>query len=256
MSNIFLDAYNYVFASKPGTEEAPSNNVYSSFEFINSVFTAGCDSSTGNDAYYKSLYYTDMNGTVMPPLAIPEEEENDNELPIPEITEAEIARSTCYPKLDKFKDDNNVKEITLDNGLTVLTTVYTKLNGAQPEWLDLQKYMQQAAEDLGLELVYGEISRTVAVSNAGNVSKGAVVAKGGSSPHNYGVAADILLFDKSTGKMVNKVSSLQEKFANRVKELSSGRIAWGGDWSKANEEHHFELRDWKENYKRPENLVG
>ena len=55
---------------------------------------------------------------------------------------------------------------------------------------------------------------------------------------------------------MNKTSSIQRKFAQRVIELSNGEVTWGGNFkNKANEEHHFELTGWKNKYKSPENLI-
>ena len=245
MSNIFLNAINLF-----------SNNCYENLDrnldsFNNSIFRP---SYCVYDEIFPEFYRSNESLEVSPILS-------DNDAPSvpppPTVSEKEFARSTCMPKLETFQRDNGVKEITLDNGLKINATIYTKLNGVQSEWLNQLKYMQQAADELGLVLVFGELSRTVEISNTGNQNKGSVVAKGGSSPHNYGVAADILLFDKASGKTINKISTIQEKFANRVKELSSGRIAWGGDWNKPNEEHHFELAGWKEKYKNSkDNLVG
>lgn len=242
MSRVFLNAIN-LFSSNSSEKSTRSTDV-----FTNSIFMS--DFYCVNNEYLPSFVqeYEDTS---------PRNLYNDapSVPPPPTVSEKEFARSTCMPKIETFQRDNGVKEITLDNGLKINATIYTKLKGVQSEWLDQLKYMQQAADELGLVLVFGELSRTVEISNTGNQNKGSVVAKGGSSPHNYGVAADILLFDKASGKTINKISTIQEKFANRVKELSSGKIAWGGDWNKPNEEHHFELADWKDSYKKTENLI-
>ena len=103
--------------------------------------------------------------------------------------------------------------------------------------------MIEAAEDLGLTLVYSDMDRSVSVSNKANAEKGSIVAKGGESPHNFGTACDICLF--KNGVEVSKRSELFKQFANLAKQKSGNRIAWGGDWKKKDEEHHFELRDWK-----------
>ena len=114
--------------------------------------------------------------------------------------------------------------------------------------------MLRAASDLGLTIVYSDVERTVAESNAGRARKGALVCKGGQSPHNYGVTADIVLF--RNGQPVGVNSDLQTQFAQKAREYSNNRIKWGGEWSKQGERHHFEVRDWQNRYKNPGNLVG
>ena len=144
---------------------------------------------------------------------------------------------------------NGVQGMTLPNGIKILGTKFTRFNHARPEWLDMQKYMLQAAKNLGITLVYGEIQRTVASSNAGRAKKGNVVAKGGESPHNYGAAADICLF--KDGKSVPVGSELHNKFAAEVKRLSGGKIGWGGDFGNGRgkfERHHFEVKNWRDKW--------
>ena len=242
MSRVFLNAIN-LFSSNSSEKPTRSTDVFTNSIFMSDFY---CVNNEYLPSFVQEYEDTSPGNLYNDAPSVP---------PPPTVSEKEFAHSTCMPKLETFKRDNGVKEITLDNGLKINATIYTKLKGVQSEWLDQLKYMQQAADELGLVLVFGELSRTVEISNTGNQNKGSVVAKGGSSPHNYGVAADILLFDKASGKTINKISTIQEKFANRVKELSSGKIAWGGDWNKPNEEHHFELADWKESYKKTENLI-
>ena len=242
MSRVFLNAIN-LFSSNSSEKSTRSTDIFTNSIFMSDFY---CVNNEYLPSYVQEYEDTSPRNLYNDAPSVP---------PPPTVSEKEFARSTCMPKIETFQRDNGVKEITLDNGLKINATIYTKLKGLQSEWLDQLKYMQQAADELGLVLVFGELSRTVEISNTGNQNKGSVVAKGGSSPHNYGVAADILLFDKASGKTINKISTIQEKFANRVKELSSGKIAWGGDWNKPNEEHHFELAAWKDSYKKTENLI-
>lgn len=114
--------------------------------------------------------------------------------------------------------------------------------------------MLQAAKDLGLTLVYSDVERTVAESNAGRARKGALVCRGGESPHNYGVAADIVLF--KDGRAVDVNSNLQTQFAQKAQAYSNNGVEWGGNWRKKGERHHFEVRDWRQKYKNAGNLVG
>lgn len=153
---------------------------------------------------------------------------------------------------NNFSKQNGVKKISI-NGSDVYACRWSNFTKSKKEWLDLQKYMIESAEELGLTLVYSDMDRTVAASNAGRAKKGNLVAKGGQSPHNYGVAADICLFKK--GKALNPNSPEFEEFANLVKQKSDNCIAWGGDWTKKGERHHFELQGWRDKYKNSENLI-
>lgn len=153
-----------------------------------------------------------------------------------------------------FRAQYGVSEKTLPDGTKVLACSWSRFSKCQKEWLELQKPMLQAAKDLGLTLVYGDVERTVAESNAGRARKGALVCRGGQSPHNYGVAADIVLF--KDGRAVDVNSNLQTQFAQKAQAYSNNRIEWGGNWSKKGERHHFEVRGWRQKYKNPGNLVG
>ena len=143
---------------------------------------------------------------------------------------------------ENFKKSYGVKTKTI-NGSKVYVCSWSSFSKSQPEWLGLQKHMIEAAEELGLTLVYSDMDRSVSASNASRKKKGNIVAPGGKSPHNYGTACDICLF--KDGKQVSTKSAQFREFANLVKQKSNNQIAWGGDWSKKNEEHHFELRNWK-----------
>ena len=143
---------------------------------------------------------------------------------------------------ENFKKTNGVKVRTM-NGSKVYVCNWTSFSKSQPEWLGMQKYMLEAAEELGLTLIYSDMDRSVSASNAARAVKGNIVAEGGKSPHNYGTACDICLF--KDGKPVSAKSDLFRQFANLAKQKSNNQIVWGGDWNKKDEEHHFELRNWK-----------
>lgn len=153
-----------------------------------------------------------------------------------------------------FRAQYGVSEKTLPDGTKVLACRWSRFSRCQKEWLDLQKPMLQAAKDLGLTLVYSDVERTVAESNAGRARKGALVCRGGESPHNYGVAADIVLF--KDGRAVDVNSNLQTQFAQKAQAYSNNGVEWGGNWRKKGERHHFEVRGWRQKYKNAGNLVG
>lgn len=152
-----------------------------------------------------------------------------------------------------FKEKYGVGEKTLPDGTKVMACRWSRFDKIQPEWLDKQKYFIQAANEMGLTLVYSDVTRTVAESNIGRAEKGNLVCKGGESPHNYGTAIDIVLL--KDGKPIGVNSQTQTDFANRVKTLSQNTVTWGGDWTKAGERHHFELKGWQK-YKSPQYLIG
>ncbi len=147
-----------------------------------------------------------------------------------------------------------VTEKTMPNGTKVLACRWSKFDKCRPEWIEQQKYLLQAAKEHGFTLLYSDVTRTVAESNAGRAKKGSLVCRGGESPHNYGVAVDIVCY--KNGKVVSVDSAEYKAFAQRAVELSNNRIEWGGEWRKKGERHHFNMRDWKGSYKRSEYLVG
>ncbi len=146
-----------------------------------------------------------------------------------------------------------VQETTLPDGTTVLACRWSKFDKCQPEWLEQQQPLLQAAAEQGMTLVYSDVTRTVAESNAGRAKKGSLVCKGGESPHNYGTAVDIVLY--KDGKAVSVNSAEYKAFAKNAVALSDEKIEWGGEWRKQGERHHFNLRGWKK-YKSAEYLVG
>ncbi len=140
----------------------------------------------------------------------------------------------------------------LSDGTEVLTFNYTKLDQMQPEFVAKIPEFQRIADEMGYTFVISDGSRSVAESNAARARKGNFVAKGGSSPHNYGVAIDIALY--KDGKAVSGTKF--NEYANRVKTETG--VTWGGDWGsygKKYETQHFELADWKGKYKNPQNLI-
>lgn len=148
---------------------------------------------------------------------------------------------------------------TLPNGQKVLTDGNCRLKGCHPDWANMQKYMMQAADELGYTLVYNDVARTVSESNQlySNATDKRTVAKGGTSAHNYGIAADIRLY--KDGKFIspkNDKDNAYGKFAEKVKTLSKNEIEWGGDWKDIGyaERHHFNIRNRKK-YEVAENLV-
>ena len=140
----------------------------------------------------------------------------------------------------------------LPDGTEVLTFNYTKLDQMKKEFTDKIPEFQRIAGEMGLTFVISDGSRSVAESNAARARKGNSVAKGGSSPHNYGVAIDIALY--KDGKQVSGTQF--NEFARRVKAETG--VTWGGDWGsfgRKYETQHFELANWRSKYKNQDNLI-
>lgn len=181
--------------------------------------------------------------------------------PPPTITAAEKKSSTSIPSLTDYSKNEGLRKVTLENGVVINATKYTKFEGMQKEMLDVLKYMDQAAREMGLTLTLSEIGRTSEVSDAAHAESPELKAKGGQSPHNYGAAVDIWLF--CDGKCVVNTSTIQKKFADRVIELSNGTVTWGGYYKRdcngsaqgTGEEHHFEITNWRTKYKNEDNLI-
>ena len=153
-----------------------------------------------------------------------------------------------------FVKQNGVKVVKLADGREVLACRWSRFNKIQPEWNNALKCFEQAAADLGCDIVYSDISRTLAESRAGRKKKGNLVAAPGKSPHNYGVGADFVLF--KNGQELAQNSALYKNVINKAIALSGGKIVSGLYWKKKGEGHHIELKGWQANYKQGKYLVG
>lgn len=143
------------------------------------------------------------------------------------------------------------KVTKLPDGTEVLTFNYTKVDGMKPEMVAKIKEFQRIADEMGITFVISDGTRSVAESNAARARKGSFVAKGGSSPHNYGTAIDIALYKDGRAVSGNQYN----EFAQRVK--TEAGVEWGGDWGsygKKYETQHFQLANWKR-YKTEDNLI-
>ena len=183
------------------------------------------------------------------------EEEYYNDIIEEALTEKTIAKANDINRVNpKDIKKYGIKKITMEDGTEILACRWSGFKKCQPEWLLQQKYLLSAAEEMGLTIVYSDAERTVSESNKARKRKGNIVAPGGESPHNYGVAYDIVLY--KDGKKVDEDSAIQKEFAKKAIEYSNGQITWGGDWKKEGEKHHFELSNWRKKYKSPDYLVG
>lgn len=143
---------------------------------------------------------------------------------------------------------------TLPNGQEVLAFSNCNTEQCNEDWADLQEYLMQAADDMGLTLVYVSLARTNAEQQTLYNQNPTYTAKPGTSAHNYGIASDIALYDKN-GHKIDPHSETMAEFARKVKKLSSD-IEWGGDWANIGdgERHHFNIKNRKK-YQTEDNLV-
>lgn len=129
----------------------------------------------------------------------------------------------------------------------------------QDELLEKLQLVEQFARENNLILVRNDGERTNAESNAGRAKKGSLVCKGGQSPHNYGTAADLMLYDKN-GKCYDFAKTNEGRMIGEYAQsvgLRWGALKkYGGDYSKkADEQHHFELPNWEARFKNMANHV-
>lgn len=156
---------------------------------------------------------------------------------------------------DCFKNPpNGTVKKTLPNGQEILAFSNCNAQQCNDDWADLQEYLMQVADEMGLTLVYVSLARTNAEQQTLYSKNPTYTAKPGTSAHNYGIASDIALYDKN-GHKIDPHSETMAEFARKVKKLSSD-IEWGGDWASIGdgERHHFNIKNRKK-YQIPENLV-
>lgn len=82
--------------------------------------------------------------------------------------------------------------------------------------------------------------------SVGRTKPGKVVtnAKAGQSPHNYGLAVDVVIIDDQ-GKAVWAASAYKQlwKLASDASVVEG--VVWAGNWKSFKEYVHFEEADWK-----------
>ncbi|QCS37273.1 hypothetical protein [Tortoise microvirus 78] len=115
--------------------------------------------------------------------------------------------------------------------------------GAHPVILDFERAFVRRLAKLGVPMFASEVLRAPERQNelhkAGN-SK----AKAGQSPHQYGMAVDLVHGVKGWGldprswKMIGHVGK-------ELARQNGWRLTWGGDW-KFYDPAHWELANWKE----------
>ena len=94
---------------------------------------------------------------------------------------------------------------------------------------------------------YRSKAQQEALFSIGRTKPGKVVtnARPGQSPHNYGLAADVVVIE--AGKAVwSKAAYIRLwEIAEREGLGSKAGVAWAGNWKKFKEYVHFESANWK-----------
>jgi peptidoglycan LD-endopeptidase CwlK len=97
-------------------------------------------------------------------------------------------------------------------------------------------------------------TRTYAEQNAlyaiGRTVKGKKVtnARGGRSNHNFCIAWDVGLFDKTTGRYLTGATAAESKAYRDLAALvksKAGGLEWGGDWKSFKDQPHYQVATGK-----------
>lgn len=81
-------------------------------------------------------------------------------------------------------------------------------------------------------------------------NKGVSKARGGQSPHNFGMAVDIVYFNREW-KLTHKEWAVIGLVGKEVARRRNIKITWGGDWD-FYDPAHWQLADWKERARKGE----
>ena len=119
------------------------------------------------------------------------------------------------------------------------------INGLEPELQPIARQFLANARAAGHRIILTQGRRTIAEQNAlfakGRTVDGPKVtnAKGGDSPHNYGLAIDFCFLD-AKGKASWADSQPWAAVGAIGKALG---LTWGGDWKKFVDRPHLELSE-------------
>lgn len=113
----------------------------------------------------------------------------------------------------------------------------------------LAKALIEECSKLGIPIAVTSERRTIQQQNMlyaqGRTMKGKIVtnAKGGSSPHNFGLAFDVVPLLKNGIPNWNAPIETWERIGQQGKALG---LTWGGDFKSLKDRPHFELPIWRE----------
>jgi hypothetical protein len=219
-----------------------NNNIWSSYNNTNIL--------TNNSTDYSNLFKSKINFKLSSEVENPfAKQKKENYYSFNNTANTNI-KSINAQDVSRY----GVTEKTLPNGTKVLACSWSKFDKCRPEWIEQAEYLLKSAKQHGFTILFSDATRTVEESNRARARKGSIVCRGGESPHNYGVAFDIVCY--KDGKAVSVDSPEYKAFAQTAVQLSNNKIEWGGEWRKKGEKHHFNIRNWQYSYKKPNYLVG
>jgi hypothetical protein len=126
--------------------------------------------------------------------------------------------------------NNNGQVATLKNARNYLTTY------------EMQDWLTQHYQHYRITETFRGIAEQDRLYAQGRTTPGAIVtnAPGGSSPHNYGLAFDIAMFDMwDRNRYLTEISDPEYQLAARVGEAVG--LAWGGRFTSPVDGPHFEF---------------
>ena len=129
-------------------------------------------------------------------------------------------------------------DVTL-NGTTIKKFGHVNIDKLQPDMKDKLVALHKEAKKHGYTLVANDCYRSASVQAAGRKRKGNLCAPPNKSPHQYGCAFDLALYD-SNGKQVD--ISRVKWFSDYAKNTLN--LTWGQDWKSKKESWHFERKNW------------
>lgn len=114
--------------------------------------------------------------------------------------------------------------------------------GAHPDILEFERKFTAEFARLGVPFFAHSVVRTSEEQEA-LLAKGMSKAGAGESPHNFGMAVDLIHGTKGWN-LTRKQWGLVGHTGHEVAERIGVKIQWGGEW-KFYDPAHWELRDWR-----------
>lgn len=117
----------------------------------------------------------------------------------------------------------------------------TRWQGLHPDILDFQRAFIAAAQKRGLPILLVSALRTDAEQNA-LFEKGVTKARAGQSPHNHGMAVDIVHYNR-LWNLTEREWAVLGLIGKEVARKRHIKVTWGGDW-KFYDPAHWEIEGW------------
>lgn len=124
-------------------------------------------------------------------------------------------------------------------------------NGVDPDMLDFERMFVRRLTKMNIPVFAHNMMRTPAEQDELYV-KGVTKARGGESPHNYGMAGDII-HSLYAWDIPKECWDVLGHIGKEVASSAGIAVTWGGDW-KFWDPAHWELSDWKERVKQRSNV--